>query len=108
MSEYWHPLPDMISSVQVENGAAHDKLTIFEKGGALAGVLTFSTGRAQEFLLLLTDPRPVLQTYWGGNTRGICVKVFREVPHNTQLISGSTGRVRTVDDLMAVAGARET
>lgn len=111
MSTSYYRFKDPISSVRLEEGPGHDRLTIWENG-ANAGTLTLSLGTGRTIVKMLMedvhDGACPMRTHWGGVDRGTVVTINpsgKELTDDIVLVS-EYGEVLKVADVKARDGAR--
>jgi hypothetical protein len=109
MSTSYYGLEGPFTSLRLEEGEKHDRLTIWEQG-ANCGTLVFSKGIGRRIVLKFAehgyDDVPPLRTHWGGKERGSVVTVNdSEMPDEATVIS-EYGDILTVGQVKARHGAR--
>ena len=105
-TSYYHFRPP-VTSVKVEEGPAHDRVTVFENR-ANAGTLTVSKGLGKTFVSFFTDevddPVAPIRTHFGGKGRG-CVVTIQELHlHPDTYLADEYGQVFTVAQITAMDG----
>lgn len=104
MSTAYYPLRDPITSIKVEEGPSHDRVSIWESGG-LAGVLTVSKGAGSRIAFMLADTTDeVLRTGWGGDSIGCVVYGRLKTLAPDLCVVSEYGEVMTVSEVAAMAG----
>jgi len=107
MSTSYYRLMEPFTSLRLEEGAGHDRLTVFE-GHANCGTLTLSKGVGRRLAQCFIDDEEnicPLRTHWGGTARGAVVTVNdASLPDDATVIS-EYGDVLTVKEVKARDGA---
>ncbi len=107
MSTSYYRLIEPFTSLRLDEGARHDKLTVFESG-ANCGTLTVNhgTGRrlAQCFAAHEDDGQCPLRTHWGGKDRGAVVTVNDPSLPDEATVVSEYGDVLTVGRVKARDG----
>lgn len=97
-TSYYHFRPP-ITSVRVEEGPSHDRITVFESK-ANAGTLTVSRGLgkviASFFAYEVDDNKAPMRTHFGGKGRGCVVTVQDPHLHDDTFLIDEFGQVYTV------------
>lgn len=106
MSTNYYYCVDGISSVFLDEGGAHDRVTIWQNGGN-AGTLTVEKGYGRYICTLFADKdayQPPMYTTWGGESRGCLVHVnINGLDKNLCLID-EYGEPTTVGAVLALQG----
>lgn len=107
MSTSYYRLKYPLTSIRLEQGPVHDKLTVFESG-ANAGTLTVGRGLgkalANMFADVVDDDKAPLRTHFGGADRGCVVTVQDgELPDRYTVVN-DYGDVYTVGEVKAMDG----
>ena len=109
MSTSYYDLVEGITSLHLEEGPAHDRLTVWENG-ANAGTLTLSRGSGKWVARLFADRTGdidcPLRTHWGGSAVGSVVTENRRGLADDYCVVSEYGDVLTVGQVRARAGAR--
>lgn len=108
MSTAYYRLREPITSLRLEEGSAHDVLTVWESG-AWAGTLTLSKGASRAvarmfFVTDVDDVRAALHTYYRGAKHGCVVTVNDETLPDSAIVLGEDGEMLTVREVKAFAG----
>ena len=105
-TSYYHFRPP-ITSVRLEEGPSHDRLTIFETRANI-GTLVLSKGMgktvASYFADEVEDNRAPLRTHFGGKGRGCVVTVNDPHLHDETYVIDEYGQVYTVAQVKAMDG----
>ena len=108
MSTSYYRLIEPFTSVRLECGQRHDRLTVFEMG-ANCGTLTLNAGTgkivASLFALHQEDNMCPLRTHWGGASRGSIVTVNDDSMPDDATVLSEYGDVLTVAQVKARDGA---
>jgi hypothetical protein len=105
MSTKYYELRKPFTSIRLEEGPGHDRITLWE-GHANAGTLTVTKGRGRTAVkLFVHDLDCPIHTYWGGQECGVVVIVHdTEMPDTTTVVS-EYGDAMTVAEVKALNGA---
>lgn len=110
MGTNYYRLKDPWTSLRLEMGPAHDRITLWETG-ANAGTLTVSKGLGKAVALQFTteeeDGSAALHTHWGGTERGSVVTENRDLLSGATVIS-EDGEVMKVEDVRRRDRARRS
>ena len=105
-TSYYHLRPP-ISSLRLEEGVGHDRITLFEKG-ANCGTLTVSKGMgrtiASFFADEVDDNLAPIRTHYGGKGRGCVVTVHDENLHPQAVLIDEYGMPHKVRDILLLDG----
>jgi hypothetical protein len=109
MSTSYYDLMEGITSLRLEEGPAHDRLTVFDNH-ANCGTLTLALGRgrtvALAFAIQADDQDAPIRTHWGGKDVGSVVTEHRRGLADDYCLVSEYGEVLTVGQIRARAGAR--
>lgn len=107
MSTSYYRLSDPFTSIRLEEGVGHDRLTVWEQG-ANCGTLTFSRGMGKRIARLFAiheeDNECPLRTHWGGKERGAIVTVNDPEIADSCTVISEYGDVLTVAQVKARDG----
>ena len=109
MSTSYNRLIEGVTSIRLEEGKGHDRLTLWIEHGN-AGTLTLPRGWGRRLVRLFaddsgSDDRDAMRTHWGGAKVGTVVTDNARLPDNAILIS-EYGEVLTVETIHARAGVK--
>ena len=111
MSTSYYRLIEPITSLRLEEGLGHDRLTIFENG-ANAGTLTLTKGLGRRvagcFSQHEDDSQCPMRTHWGGKDRGAVVTVNDVTLPDDATVISEYGDILTVAQVKARDGRKRT
>ena len=111
MSTSYYRLIEPFTSLRLEEGPGHDRLTVFEEH-ANCGTLTFSKGLGRSVARLFTkyedDGQVPLRTHWGGKDRGSIVTVNDPILPNETTVISEYGDILTVGQVKARDGVKRS
>lgn len=109
MSTSYYRLKEPFTSLRLQEGPGHDRITLWENG-ANCGTLTVSKGRgrmvARSFAEYADDSRCPLRTHWGGPDHGAVVTVNDPDISDDATVISEYGDVLTVREVKARDGTR--
>lgn len=110
MSTSYHYLRGPLTSLRLEEGPAHDRLTVFE-AGANAGTLTLSLGTGRLLALALADEQddfhcPMRTHFGGAGVSCVVTENVRGLDPALTLVSDE-GEVLTVAEIRAFGAKRQ-
>lgn len=107
MSTSYYRLVNPITRLRLEEGAAHDRLTVFENG-VNAGTLTLSKGVGRRLAMLFAvhkeDNECPLRTHFGGVERGCVVTINDHQMSDCATVIDEHGEIHTVAEVKAMDG----
>lgn len=107
MSTSYYHLSAPITSIRLEEGHSHDRVTIFETH-ANTGTLTFSKGIGRTVVSFFADEVDdnicPIRTHFGGKGRGCIVTIQDQHLHDDMMLVSEYGQPFTVKQIKEMDG----
>jgi hypothetical protein len=107
MSTSYYHFIHPVTSVKINEGPVHDRVTVFESH-AQTGTLTVSKGMGKKFASFFAeevdDNLAPMRTHFGGKGRGCVVTIHDEHLHPDTYLIDEYGSVFTVAEIKAMDG----
>lgn len=107
MSTSYYRLREPFTSIRIEVGNGHDRVTLWTRHGN-AGTLTVDRGDGKRIALILVkyggDNECPMRTHWGGTSGSVVTENQNNLPNEMTLVS-EYGEVLSVADVRKRSGA---